>query len=285
MTQPCLTLYQVDAFVRRRTAETGQKPFFTGNPAAVVPLDHWLPDDLMQAIAASNNPSETAFFTGNSGHYDIRWFTPQCEVDLCGHATLASAWVIRHQLGDHSAQLNFRTQQAGTLSVAADGDLLQLNFPARVPRPNTDVVLKQTLEQALGQKVKRLADSRDLIAELENQQAVLDCQPDYSALAQLPWFAVAITARSDSQDYDFVSRFFAPAQGIEEDPVTGSSFCSLAPYWQEQDGEDTPAHPLRAWQCSARGGDIQLALTADRVLIAGRCELYLSGTLHLPAIR
>ena len=280
-----LRLFQVDAFIRpaQRIANSGV--IFSGNPAAVVPLEQWLPDQLMQAIAAENNLSETAFFTGSDGHYHIRWFTPETEVDLCGHATLASAWVIAQQLQDQNSEYRFTTESAGDLSVVVSGEpsdpLLELNFPQRVPETLDDAQLKKELSIALGQNVVALSSSRDLVVELENAEAVIGCIPDMHRIAELTskWFAVIITARYETPEYDFVSRFFAPLQGIAEDPVTGSSFCSLAPYWAEK----LSISQLKAWQCSARGDDAELEIHDDRVKIRGRCFSYLSGNINLPA--
>jgi len=269
-----LDIFQVDAFIRKNSN------LFSGNPAAVVPLKQWLPDNLMQAVAAENNLAETAFFTGTDGHYHIRWFTPTTEVGLCGHATLASAWVIRNLLGDNNAQLTFSTQETGELSVSENGAYLQLNFPNYNPVvPDNAAALTEKLEQALGQKIINIRAARDLMVELENEQAVKACKPDLIRLAEISdYFAVAVTAESETTGYDFVSRFFAPRQGIDEDPVTGSSFCMLAPYWQEKLGKNI----LQAWQCSPRGGDISLTSANDRVLIAGNCQLYLKGKIYLP---
>lgn len=268
---PELPLYQIDAFIRPGVSG------FSGNPAAVVPLTQWLSDTQMQAIAAENNLSETAFYVRQAdGRYYIRWFTPTTEVDLCGHATLAAAHVIR---ADQPYENEWLFDcQAGELCVRAHGADLQLDFPARSARILQNDTLQRQLEQWLGVPVVAMAQARDLIVELESADAVRTCEPDFSALAELDVFAIAITARCDAPDYDFVSRFFAPRQGIGEDPVTGSSFCSLAPYWTERLQKTT----LRAWQCSARGGDIGLVLHNGRVLISGRTFAYLSGHIHLP---
>lgn len=273
------SVYKIDAFIRQSVNG------FSGNPAAIVPLQEWLSEDQMQAIAAENNLSETAFFVKNSdGIYHIRWFTPTTEVDLCGHATLAAAWVIRNELLDMREIIPFSTQEAGNLMVRAlrnnDGGsgLLQLDFPARPGEMLDDTALQQQLEQALGQKVVAICNARDMLVELENEQALHDCQPNLALLSELDTFAVMVTARSDSEGYDFVSRFFAPRQGLDEDPVTGSSFCTLTPYWSKKLGKNQ----LNGWQCSARGGDAMLQLEHDRVLIAGRCFAYMKGEFALP---
>ncbi|WP_430461834.1 PhzF family phenazine biosynthesis protein [Thalassolituus sp. LLYu03] len=273
-----LPMYQVDAFTRRTATS------FSGNPAAVVPLQRWLSDEVMQAIAAENNLSETAFFVKENDVYHIRWFTPTTEVDLCGHATLASAWVIVSELGDERAELPFRCG-IGDLSVSRDTETpdnsnqrLWLNFPQRAAeRPATPDQMA-LLSRALGQSVVHAQQARDLVVELADEDAVIHCQPDFAALAELDVFAVTITAKARTAGYDFVSRFFAPRQGINEDPVTGSSFCTLAPYWHTKSG----LRQMTAWQCSNRGGDVSLQLTDDRVHIGGHCFLFLRGTITLP---
>jgi PhzF family phenazine biosynthesis protein len=205
-------------------------------------------------------------------------------VDLCGHATLAAAWVIRNELQDLREIIPFSTQEAGNLTVRAlrsnggDNTVLQLDFPARPGEMINNPLLQQQLEQALGQKVVAISNARDMLVELESEQALRNCRPNQALLSQLETFAVMVTARSDSEGYDFVSRFFAPRQGLDEDPVTGSSFCTLTPYWSEKLGKTQ----LNGWQCSARGGDAMLQLEHDRVLIAGRCFAYMKGEFCLP---
>lgn len=269
------SLFQTDAFIRAGVAG------FTGNPAAVVPLQNWLPDPVMQAIAAENNLSETAFFIRDKdGIYDIRWFTPVNEVDLCGHATLASAQVIVQELGDQRPRIPFRCDIG---ELAADVDqtdgTLWLDFPVRKAVPADDMALQQALAEALDTDICGVYTARDLLVELADEDRVLNCRPDFSKLAQLDTFAVTITAKAVSPGYDFVSRFFAPQQGINEDPVTGSSFCSLTPFWAER----LHCTELRAWQCSARGGDIRQRLSGNRVKIGGKAFTYLRGQIRLPA--
>lgn len=269
------SLFQTDAFIREGVAG------FTGNPAAVVPLQSWLPDPVMQAIAAENNLSETAFFIRNKdGIYDIRWFTPVNEVDLCGHATLACAQVIVQELGDQRSRLPFRCG-IGELAVDVDqtGGTLWLDFPVRHAVPADDTALQQALAEALNTDIRGVYAARDLLVELADEDSVLNCRPDFSKLAQLDTFAVTITAKAVSPGYDFVSRFFAPQQGLNEDPVTGSSFCSLTPFWAGR----LHRNELRAWQCSARGGDIRQRLDGDRVKIGGKAFTYLRGQIRLPA--
>lgn len=266
-----LDIYQVDAFIRNTSGQ------FSGNPAAVVPLSSWLDDELMQAVAAENNLAETAFYVNNNGCYDIRWFTPTTEVDLCGHATLAAAQVIR-QRGDDRLDIPFHCG-VGTLHVLANNEdnTLWLDFPQRIPAPVTDKAMLTALRSICGEAMVRAVAERDTIVELASEQDVINFTADLAAIAELNTFALVITARA-SAPYDFVSRFFAPAQGINEDPVTGSSFCSLAPFWAEKLGK----RELTAWQASSRGGDISLALKPERVLIGGRCFSYMQGQIRLP---
>ena len=262
-----LPLYQIDAF--------SQQPF-AGNPAAVVPLPHWLPDSTLQAIAAENNLSETAFFVVDEAlPRRLRWFTPSTEVDLCGHATLAAAWVLFHIYHAQEDALTF-TSQGGDLVVRRQGAMLELDFPARAPAP---VAADKAVLQALGvPHADALLQSRDLIVVLQTEQQVRDLQPDFAALAAIDSFAICVTAPGDN--CDFVSRFFAPRQGINEDPVTGSAHCSLTPYWQQRLGRN----PLRAQQLSARGGELTCRQDAQRVLIAGHACCYLKGEIFLAGV-
>lgn len=271
-----LPIFQIDAF----TCQSDR--IFSGNPAAVVPLNHWLDEGSMQEIASENNLSETTFFVRNKDdQYEIRWFTPSNEVDLCGHATLAAAHVIHQILGDERNVIPM-TCGAGDISVTITGDMeqpaYQLNFPARPPKQVVAKRIINRLSKALGENVVALYEARDLIAILENEEAVIRCTPDQRLLADIDAFAVAITASSDDNNHDFVSRFFAPKQGIDEDPVTGSSFCSLAPLWAET--LNTPA--LSAKQCSQRGGEVHLQVNDDRVLIEGKTFHYMQGVIRIP---
>ncbi len=257
-----LTLYQVDAFASRP---------FEGNPAAVCPLPHWLDDELMQAIAAENNLAETAFFVPRGDDYEIRWFTPTVEVDLCGHATLASAWVLLNCLDHPSTELVFHSR-SGPLGVKRDGDTLELDFPAQPPQP---CALPEVMARALGVPIVACLRAADYLVVLESEQAVVELQPDLAALKQLDLRGVIVTARS--KRYDFVSRFFAPLCGIDEDPVTGSSFTQLAPYWAKVLGKAA----FEAKQVSARGGEVGCTLLGERVKIRGRGVLYLSGSIRV----
>jgi PhzF family phenazine biosynthesis protein len=258
-------LYQIDAFV------TGEP--FSGNPAAVCPLDAWLPDSVMQAMAAENNLSETAFFVPEGDGYRLRWFTPTTEVDLCGHATLASAFVVFGWLAPWRNSITFRTEKAGPLTVTRDGDLLALDFPSRPAEP---LEMSDAVAVALGKRPTALLAARDYLAVFERAEDVAALKPDFAAVAALDRFAVIVTAPG-TDGIDFVSRFFAPARGVDEDPVTGSAHCTLIPYWAERLGKPR----LEARQLSRRGGALSCAVRGDRVTIAGRAGLYLTGTVLL----
>lgn len=259
-----IPLYQVDAFA--------DGPF-TGNPAAVCPLDAWLPDTVMQAIAAENNLSETAFFVPEGEGYRLRWFTPMVEVDLCGHATLASAFVVFGWLAPWRRSVVFQTEKAGPLTVARDGERLALDFPARPPEA---CAMSEALVVALGKRPGALLAARDYLAVYDSADDVAALAPDFAAVAALDRFAVIVTAPG-GEGVDFVSRFFAPARGVVEDPVTGSAHCTLVPYWAERLGKSR----LEARQLSRRGGALSCALHGERVTIAGRARLYLEGTVTL----
>jgi PhzF family phenazine biosynthesis protein len=256
-------IYQVDAFSSR---------LFGGNPAAICPLDEWLPDATLQSIATENNLSETAFFVRNGKGYRLRWFTPGCEVDLCGHATLATASIILERLTPGEDAVSFQTL-SGELVVRRDGDRYSMDFPSRPPSP-CDV--PANLSAALGGPPVEVLAARDLLAVYESEQQVLALKPDMAAIAQLPYFAVIVTAPG-SGEIDFVSRFFAPAKGVPEDPVTGSAHCTLIPYWAKR----LDKNKLRARQVSARGGDLWCELRGDRVTISGAAALYLEGSIRV----
>ena len=257
-----LDVYQVDAFASRP---------FEGNPAAVCPLREWLPDSLMQSIALENNLSETAFFVPENGGYSIRWFTPAAEVDLCGHATLASAWVLFHLLGHEGDEVCF-SSRSGRLGVTRDGDLLVLDFPAQPPTP-CDV--PPGLADALGAEPAECLEFVDLVAVYDSPETVQRITPDMAALAALDYRGVIVTAPSG--EYDFISRFFGPAVGVPEDPVTGSAHTKLTPYWADRLGK----RQMTARQVSARGGDLRCTLEGDRVLIAGQAVLFLRGEIEV----
>ena len=259
-----LPLIHVDAF-------TGE--VFRGNPAAVVPLERWLPDETLQAIAAENNLSETAFLVGGSGRYEIRWMTPATEVDLCGHATLASGWVVFEALEPGARAVTFDSK-SGPLTVTREGELLALDFPARPPEPAEES--RDALAAVLGRSPREAWASRDYLAVFGEEDEVRGLRPDMARLAALDRFAVIVTAPGTR--HDFVSRFFAPAQGVPEDPVTGSAHCTLVPYWSRRLGKTR----LHAYQASARGGELLCELRGARVSIAGRAVKYLEGTIELP---
>ncbi|BBK40151.1 isomerase [Allostella vacuolata] len=256
-------IYQVDAFADR---------VFDGNPAAVCPLEEWLSDRHMQFIAAENNLSETAFFVPEGDGFRLRWFTPQVEVDLCGHATLATAAVLYRELGYDRPEIRFHTMKAGTLTVAQDGDWFVLDFPSRPPGP---IDAPAALAAALGAPPSRVLAARDYLAVYDDAAAIRALRPDMAALAALDRFAVCVTA--PGEDCDFVSRFFAPAKGVPEDPVTGSAHCTLIPYWADRLGRAE----LEARQLSRRGGRLRCSLKGDRVAIAGQAVLYMKGELFL----
>jgi predicted PhzF superfamily epimerase YddE/YHI9 len=259
-----IPIYHVDAFA--------EGPF-TGNPAAVCPLDGWLSDEVMQAVAAENNLSETAFFVAEGEEWRLRWFTPTTEVDLCGHATLAAAYVIFSFLAPDRQRVVFRSEKAGELAVARDGELLALDFPSRPPEP---CVVPSGLGAALRRQPAEVLAARDYLTVYRDAGEVAALSPDFAALARLDRFAVIATAPG-AGDIDFVSRFFAPAQGVDEDPVTGSAHCTLIPYWARRLGKQR----LTARQLSRRGGRLDCTLRGDRVSIAGRAILYLTGTIEL----
>ncbi|HBR57869.1 MAG TPA: isomerase [Blastocatellia bacterium] len=263
-----LDIYQVDAFT--------PKPF-GGNPAAVVPLDRWLPDEVMQKIALENNLSETAFFVKSGDVYDIRWFTPAFEIELCGHATLASAYVIFEILKAETETVNFHSHKSGSLSVEKKGDVLTLDFPVR---PVSPIEAPEALFEAVGGTPKEVFNARDYFLVYENEEEVLNLKPDFSALhtigslLDIEAHGVIVTAKGEN--CDFVSRFFAPEIGVMEDPVTGSSHCNLIPFWAERLGKTK----MFARQISARGGELFCELKGDRVKIGGNAVLYLKGEIY-----
>jgi predicted PhzF superfamily epimerase YddE/YHI9 len=259
-----LPLYQVDAFTDR---------LFAGNPAAVCPLEAWLPDTTMQAIAAENNLAETAFFVREGSDYVLRWFTPTVEVDLCGHATLASGHVVMKFLEPQRQSVSFRTLKAGTLTVARHADMLVMDFPAR---PATITEPPSGLLAALGGTPREVLRARDHLVVYDGAAEIAALKPDLVALANVDCWAAIVTARGEN-GVDFVSRFFAPAQGVPEDPVTGSSHTTLTPYWAKRLGKTE----LEARQLSRRGGALRCALNGDRVSIGGRAVLYLEGHISV----
>jgi PhzF family phenazine biosynthesis protein len=258
-----IPIYQVDAF-------TGS--IFSGNPAAVCPLNEWLPETVLQSIAAENNLAETAFFVKNGKGFQLRWFTPAVEVDLCGHATLASAYVLFNLLGQAGDRIAFSTK-SGELVVSRNGEFLTLNFPSRPPSP---VEPYPGLVEALGGAPEAVLAARDYFVVYRSEQELRSLSPRMESLMRIDRFAVIVTAPGES--CDFVSRFFAPAKGIPEDPVTGSAHCSLIPYWAERLGKTK----LNARQVSKRGGELLCELKGDRVEMAGQGALFLQGEILLP---
>jgi predicted PhzF superfamily epimerase YddE/YHI9 len=244
----------------------------SGNPAGVCPLDSWLPDQALRNIAAENNLSETAFFVAQPEGFQLRWFTPEVEIDLCGHATLAAGHVLFAELGFASEKIRFSTR-SGDLSVVRVGDLLELDFPSRPPLPCS---APDALCRALGATPRETFKSRDYLVVFDQPEQVAALRPDFPALKELD--ALGIIATAPGGAGDFVSRFFAPAAGVNEDPVTGSAHCTLIPFWAGRLGKSR----LVARQISARGGELFCELRGDRVGIAGRCFTYLRGELEVP---
>lgn len=259
-----ITIYQADAFTDK---------LFGGNPAAVCPLQEWLPDELMQQIAAENNLAETAFFVPKGHEFELRWFTPEFEIDLCGHATLASAHIIFTQLGYQADSINFHTLKSGILAVKKAGDLYTLDFPSHVPAP---CEIPAGLTEALGgKKPVEVLRSRDYFVVYETEEDIVAVNPDFNALKKIETIGVIITSKGKA--CDFVSRFFAPAAGIPEDPVTGSAHCNLIPYWADRLGRTA----LHAFQLSARKGELWCELAGDRVLMSGKAVTYLKGEIYV----
>ena len=257
-----IPIYQIDTFSSK---------IFGGNPAAVCPLDNWLSDDLLQNIAEENNLSETSFIVKDKGEFHIRWFTPTVEVDLCGHATLASAFVIFNIIGHTNNNIIFHSK-SGDLSVCRDKNWLVMNFPSTPPKicdvPNEII-------SAFDIKPIEVLKSNDYIVVFENEKEILSLSPDLNFLENLDGRGVIITAKGENSD--FVSRFFAPKCGANEDPVCGSAHCSLTPYWSNRLNKNK----LAARQLSTRGGLLRCELIDNRVLISGQSVMYLEGILHV----
>ena len=265
-----LSIYQVDAFT---------DTLFAGNPAAVVPLEAWLPDATLQKIAAENNLSETAYLVpAGPSRWELRWFTPTIEVPLCGHATLASAYVLAELLGETGPVLTFVTRQSGELTVTRDGKRFAMRLPRRRVLPSDAI---DAVAAALGTRPQAVlkvpaVDDDTAFAVFGSASDVRALQPDMRAVAALPVRNIIATAPGD--DCDFVSRMFAPKAGIDEDPVTGSAHCSLVPFWAERLGKTA----FHARQVSARGGELFCTLEEDAVIVAGAAVLYLKGMIALP---
>ena len=257
-----ITLYQIDAFASK---------LFEGNPAAVCPLDAWIPNEIMQSIAAENNLSETAFFVPKGNGYHIRWFTPVIEVDLCGHATLASAYVLFNILGYKKDKIEFDSN-SGILVVTKDNEWLVMDFPAQPPVPCD---IPKEIIKAFDSASIECLKSEDLIVVFENEIDIESAKPDFEQLKNLESRGVIITAKSFR--YDFVARFFAPKYGIPEDPVTGSAYTQLAPYWASRIGPKR----FNVKQMSSRGGELTCEIVGDRVLISGKAIKYLEGKIKI----
>jgi PhzF family phenazine biosynthesis protein len=262
MSQTRIAIYQVDAF---------SSQVFSGNPAAICPLEQWLPDEQMQAIAGENNLSETAFFVRNGDGYNLRWFTPAVEIDLCGHATLATAFIILNDLTPSENSVRFQTK-SGTLVVNRDGDLYSLDFPSRAP---VECEVHPKLVEALGASPQAILAARDYLVVYASEDELRKLEPNMQLLSQLDKFAVIVTA--PGKNVDFVSRFFAPAKGVPEDPVTGSAHCTLIPYWSKRLGKQK----LHAYQVSKRGGELWCEDRGERVTMSGKAARFLEGTICL----
>jgi PhzF family phenazine biosynthesis protein len=257
-----IPIYQIDAF-------TGS--VFCGNPAAVCPLEKWLDESVMQAIAQENNLSETAFFVKEKEDYRIRWFTPVAEVDLCGHATLASAFVVFNYLDMMRDQVVFKSR-SGPLRVLRDEEMISMDFPSQPPRSCS---LSREILDGLGKEPLETLCSADYFMVFERERDVRELIPDMGTLKKLDLRGVIVSAPGD--EADFVSRFFAPALGIDEDPVTGSAHCALIPYWSRKLGKIG----LHAYQVSRRGGELFCADRGDRVIISGRAVRYMEGRITI----
>jgi len=257
-----LKIYQVDAFAEE---------VFRGNPAAVCPLQSWLDDQTLQDIAIENNLSETAFFTGGNGVYHLRWFTPVAEVDLCGHATLASAWVLFNELGETASPIQFETR-SGLLRVSRQEDLLVLDFPLQPPEPCSP---PSGLIESLGVDPLEVAAADDYLVLVKDEKTVRELQPDFNLLKKVPLRGLIVTAAGEKAD--FVSRWFGPQVGVDEDPVTGSAHTTLAPFWSRKLGKEM----FEAEQVSRRGGRLTCKIEGDRVFITGAAVKYMDGTIYL----
>ncbi len=259
-----IPIYQADAFTDK---------LFGGNPAAICPLTEWLPDDTMQQIAKENNLAETAFFVKNDNGYLLRWFTPEYEIDLCGHATLASAHILFTELAYEGDTIHFDTLKAGALIVKRNGDKYAMDFPSRPPIP---IETPNGLVEALGgAEPTAILRSRDYFVVYDTEEDITELSPDMFALSKMDTVGIIVTA--PGKNSDFVSRFFAPGAGIPEDPVTGSAHCNLIPYWAKIFGKDK----LHAYQLSVRKGELWCELKGERVLMSGKAVTYLRGEIWI----
>lgn len=262
-----IKIYQIDAFTDK---------LFGGNPAAVCPLDHWVDDAMLQSIAVENNLAETAFFVQTSkDRFHLKWFTPEIEMDLCGHATLASAFVIFNELGNDSSEILFDTL-SGVLKVKNGGDYLELDFPSRPPQK---AELPKTISDGLNIQPIEVWKARDYLLVYESEDDVKNIVPDIAVINKInidPG-GIIVTAKGKSEDVDFVSRFFTPQAALFEDPVTGSAHCTLVPFWADR--LDTIV--LRAKQISNRGGELLCQLNSDRVEIKGKAIKFMEGIIEV----
>lgn len=260
-----IPIYQVDAFADQ---------LFAGNPAAVCPLEGWIDATLMQHIAAENNLAETVFFVPRGTSFEIRWFTPAIEVDLCGHATLAAAFVLFNELGVTTDSIHFISQRSGDLYVSKEGEILLLDFPSDLV--SQSAITTEAIKDCIGvAPMEVLRGKSDIMAVVESEKVLQQMTPDFAAIAKLDARGLIVTAKGDN--VDFVSRFFAPQSGVNEDPVTGSAHTTLLPYWSAKLGKTE----LAASQLSARGGQLQCAYLGDRCRIGGKAALYLKGNILL----
>jgi len=258
-----IQIFQVDAFANE---------IFKGNPAAVCPLESWLPDEAMQNIAFENNLSETAFFVKNGNVFEIRWFTPSIEVDLCGHATLATAHVLFNHL-DYKGDIIFLKSKSGDLRVRKDDNLLWLDFPSGF---HERINIPEKLQEAIPAQPLEAGAARDyLMVVYESEEVIQNMQPDFTRLKELPYHAIIVTAKGNK--VDFVSRMFAPAISIDEDPVTGSAHTVLTPYWSQK----LKKVNLSARQISSRGGELHCKMSGDRVEIGGQAITFLTGEIRI----
>jgi PhzF family phenazine biosynthesis protein len=271
-----MTLYQIDAFADK---------LFAGNPAAVIPLDKWIDETLMQDLAMENNQAETVFFVPNGNDYDIRWFTPAAEINLCGHATLASAYVLFNFFGYKQPSLTFHSK-SGPLIITRHKEIISMDFPSWKPERFNDH--PEGLEKALGVKeIVGVYKHRDLLVELNSEDDVRKAAPDF-ALIKKSGYKIIITAAGGGDDAsgrpkrpdaspDFVSRFFAPTFGVDEDSVTGSAHSQLIPFWSEKLGKTK----MQAKQLSKRGGHLWVEQRGDRVQMGGTCVFYMKGEIRI----
>lgn len=258
-----LTLYQVDAFAEK---------VFAGNPAAVIPLDKWIDDELMQQIAMENNLAETVFFVAKGNDFDIRWFTPELEINLCGHATLASAYVLYEFLGYKKPTITFHSK-SGLLYVSREDEIIKLDFPSWKPE-RIDEYPEELLTSLGNPDIVSVYKYRDFLVELNNEEAVRNCKPDFPLMKRAGGMVI-ITA--PGKEVDFVSRFFAPTAGIDEDPVTGSAHSQLIPFWNYKLGKKV----MNAKQLSKRGGYLYCEQKGDRVIMGGQCVFYMKGEIYV----